>query len=167
MTDIALHGIDEDALAALARALAPRVRGGGSIHLAGPLGAGKTTFARALLRALGAGERIKSPTYTLIETYALPGLTVQHLDLYRIAAAEELEWLGLRDLADGPVLWLIEWPERGTGAIPLPDLTITLAHADAGRDIHLVAHGEIGTGWLGLVRIDSEGNSRQQLSRDS
>lgn len=165
MTEIVLHGIDEDALAALARELAPQVRSGGSIHLAGPLGAGKTTFARALLRALGAGERIKSPTYTLIETYALPGLTVQHLDLYRIAAAEELEWLGLRDLADGPVLWLIEWPDRGTGAIPMPDLTIKLAHADAGRDVHLHAEDEVGAGWLAGLTVESDANSRQRLSR--
>jgi tRNA threonylcarbamoyladenosine biosynthesis protein TsaE len=148
MTDIAFNGIDEDALAALARDLAPRLRGGGSIYLAGPLGAGKTTFARALLRALGAGERIKSPTYTLIESYVLPGLTAQHLDLYRIAAAEELEWLGLRDLADGPVLWLIEWPERGAGAIPSPDLTVSLAHAASGRDVVLHARSDRGARWL-------------------
>ncbi|HST27301.1 MAG TPA: tRNA (adenosine(37)-N6)-threonylcarbamoyltransferase complex ATPase subunit type 1 TsaE [Rudaea sp.] len=148
MTEIAFSGIDEDALVALARDLAPRLRGGGSIHLAGPLGAGKTTFARALLHALGAGERVKSPTYTLVESYVLPGLTAQHLDLYRIAAAEELEWLGLRDLADGPVLWLIEWPERGAGETPPPDLTVSLAHAASGRDIRLLAHGDTGGRWL-------------------
>lgn len=148
MTEIAFNGIDENALATLARDLAPRLHGGGSIHLAGPLGAGKTTFARALLRALGAGERIKSPTYTLIESYVLPGLTAQHLDLYRIAAAEELEWLGLRDLADGPVLWLIEWPERGAGAIPSPDLTVSLAHAVSGRDVVLHACSNRGVRWM-------------------
>ena len=148
MTEIAFNGIDEGELAALARELAPRLRGGGSIHLAGPLGAGKTTFARALLRALGAGERIKSPTYTLIESYALPGLTAQHLDLYRIAAPEELEWLGLRDLADGAVLWLVEWPERGVGAIPEPDLTVSLAHAASGRDVALHACSDRGVRWL-------------------
>lgn len=167
VTEIVLNGIDEDALAALARELAPRLRGGGSIHLAGPLGAGKTTFARTLLRALGAGERIKSPTYTLIETYALPGLMVQHLDLYRIAAAEELEWLGLRDLADGPVLWLIEWPEHGSGAIPPPDLVVRLAHAKAGRDVRLFACDARGAGWLaGLSSIIAE-TAGQQVSRHS
>ena len=148
MTEFALKGIDEIALAALARELAPHLHGGGCIYLAGPLGAGKTTFARALLSALGAGERVKSPTYTLIETYALPGLTAQHLDLYRIAAAEELEWLGLRDLADGPVLWLSEWPERGEGAIPSPDLTVDLTHATSGRDVVLHTHSDRGVGWL-------------------
>ena len=148
MTEIAFNGINEGELAALARELAPRLHGGGSIHLAGPLGAGKTTFARALLRALGAGERVKSPTYTLIETYALADLTAQHLDLYRIAAPEELEWLGLRDLADGAVLWLVEWPERGVGAIPEPDLTVSLAHAASGRDVALHACSDRGGRWL-------------------
>lgn len=167
MTDIVFNGIDEGELAALARELAPRLCGGGSIHLAGPLGAGKTTFARALLRALGAGERVKSPTYTLIESYALPDLTAQHLDLYRIAAAEELEWLGLRDLADGPVLWLIEWPERGAGVIPQPDLTVSLAHAVTGRDVHLVAHGEIGTLWLEGLCNEHGLDSGQRVSRHS
>ncbi|HXD83988.1 MAG TPA: tRNA (adenosine(37)-N6)-threonylcarbamoyltransferase complex ATPase subunit type 1 TsaE [Rudaea sp.] len=167
MPEIAFNGIDEGALAALACELAPRVRGGGSIHLAGPLGAGKTTFARALLRALGAGERVKSPTYTLIESYALSDLTAHHLDLYRIAAAEELEWLGLRDLADGPVLWLIEWPERGAGAIPEPDLTVNLAHAFSGRDVHLVARGEIGRRWLEGLGGELEPDSKQRLSHGS
>ena len=115
---VRFDSIDEPALAALARALAQHVHAGGVIHLVGPLGAGKTTAARALLRALGVGARVKSPTYTLIESYALDGLTAHHLDLYRIAGAEEIEWLGLRDLAAGAQLWLIEWPERAPGAIP-------------------------------------------------
>src|SRR5207237_5937517 len=112
------YGIDEPALATLAQALAQRLREGGVIYLVGPLGAGKTTFARAMLRALGVGARVKSPTYTLIESYVAGDLTAHHLDLYRIAAAEEVEWLGLRDLATGAQLWLIEWPERAHGAIP-------------------------------------------------
>src|SRR4051812_37761500 len=79
--------IDEPALAAIARKLAGAVGEGGVIHLVGPLGAGKTTFARALLTALGVGSRIKSPTYSLIESYEVGRLGVQHLDLYRIADA--------------------------------------------------------------------------------
>src|SRR5215468_1090374 len=126
MTDavvLAVPGIDEAGLAAVACALAQQVREGGSIHLAGALGAGKTTFARALLGALGVGTRVKSPTYTLIESYVVGDLTAHHLDLYRIAAADEIEWLGLRDLAAGRQLWLIEWPERALAAIPAADLT--------------------------------------------
>ena len=142
------HAIDENALADIARALAGAVGEGGVIHLEGPLGAGKTTFARALLRQIGVGERIKSPTYTLIESYTLPSLVAHHLDLYRIAAADELEWLGLRDLAAGPQLWLIEWPEHGAGATPTPDLHVELAHAGVARDLRLRAESERGRGWI-------------------
>lgn len=138
------RGVDEAGLAALARTLASRVRDGGVIHLVGPLGAGKTTFARALLGALGVGARIKSPTYTLIESYEVADLTAHHLDLYRIAAADEIEWLGLRDLAAGKQLWLIEWPERAAGAIPAADLVIELSHAGPARDIALRALTPIG-----------------------
>ncbi len=153
MTELSLLGIGEVAMTDLACMLAPALHGGGSIHLAGPLGAGKTTFARALLGAFGVGTRIKSPTYTLIESYALSGLTVQHLDLYRIAAPEELEWLGLNDLADGPVLWLIEWPERGGGAVPAADLLVQLEHAPHGRDLRLRAASRQGTKWLGSLAV--------------
>jgi tRNA threonylcarbamoyladenosine biosynthesis protein TsaE len=132
----------------VARALAPNVREGGVIHLAGPLGAGKTTFARALLGALGVGTRIKSPTYTLIESYVVGDLTAHHLDLYRIAAADEVEWLGLRDLASGKQLWLIEWPERALAAIPAPDLVVELAHAAHARDLKLMAFTPVASKWL-------------------
>jgi tRNA threonylcarbamoyladenosine biosynthesis protein TsaE len=142
------RGIDEAELAGIARTLAARVGDGGVIYLAGPLGAGKTTFARALLRALGVSVRIKSPTYTLIESYALDGLTVHHLDLYRIAAAGEVEWLGLSDLAAGKQLWLIEWPERARGAIPAPDLTVDLAHAGDARDLTLAASTFAAEQWI-------------------
>ena len=146
-------GIDEAALAGVARALAPRMRDGGVIHLAGPLGAGKTTFARALLGALGVGARIKSPTYTLIESYVVGDLTAHHLDLYRIAAADEVEWLGLRDLAAGKQLWLIEWPERAMPAIPAPDLVVELAHAADTRDLKLVALTPAASNWLEVVSV--------------
>jgi tRNA threonylcarbamoyladenosine biosynthesis protein TsaE len=145
---VAFDGIDEENLNAVARSLATVAVDGGVIHLVGPLGAGKTTFARAFLRALGVGERIKSPTYSLIETYALADLSLHHLDLYRIAAADELEWLGLRDLAAGRQLWLIEWPEHGAGAIPPADLNVHLAHAGVARDLRLMASSERGSDWL-------------------
>lgn len=132
----------------MARTLAPRLREGGVVHLGGPLGAGKTTFARALLGALGVGARIKSPTYTLIESYVVGDLTAHHLDLYRIAAADEVEWLGLRDLAAGKQLWLIEWPERALPAIPAPDLSVELAHAADARDLKLEALTPVAGIWL-------------------
>ncbi len=133
-----MHGLDEAHLGALAAGLAPFARDGGVIHLSGELGAGKTTFARALLQALGVGERVKSPTYSLIESYRVGALDIHHLDLYRIADAGELEWLGLDDLQGAPSLMLIEWPERGAGALPKPDLVLELRHADMRRD--LAAH---------------------------
>ena len=157
---VAFQGIDEAALAAMAGSLAPQLAQGGVVHLCGSLGAGKTTFARALLRALGVGERIKSPTYTLIETYALGELSVHHLDLYRIAAADELEWLGLRDLAAGRQLWLIEWPERGAGMLPPADLNVLLEHAGTARNLRFEAASEQAKAWLRNARFSQSGSYR-------
>lgn len=142
--------IDEPDLAALAARLAPAARAGGLIHLAGDLGAGKTTFARALLQALGVGERIKSPTYSLIESYRIGELDLHHLDLYRIADAGELEWLGLDDLWSRRALVLIEWPERGSGHLPTPDLLLELRHAGAGRVLDALARSVRGREMLAV-----------------
>lgn len=153
---LVLHDVDEAALVALAQRLAPVARDGGVIHLAGELGAGKTTFARALLRAIGVGERVKSPTYSLIESYRVADLDIHHLDLYRIADPGELEWLGLDDLCGAPALLLIEWPERGAGALPPPDLAIALHHAGAARGIEVAPHSARGRvlldAWSGRSR---------------
>lgn len=125
---------DEAATAALARRVAAVLDGGAVIYLHGELGAGKTSFARALLGALGVAERIKSPTYSLVESYVLPeGGNAWHLDLYRIADAGELEWLGLDALAEADALVLVEWPERGRGSLPAADIDLHLSHAGAGR----------------------------------
>ena len=145
---IVLIDIDEVALTDFARSLAPIGVEGGTIYLAGELGAGKTTFARALLGALGVDGRVKSPTYSLIESYVARGLAIHHLDLYRIAAADEVEWLGLRDLAVGRHLWLIEWPERAAAALPAPDLVVNLAHAQHGRDLRVEAASTRARQWL-------------------
>lgn len=138
---------DEPELIAFAQRAARLVGEGGVIHLHGDLGAGKTTFARALLRELGVGERVKSPTYSLIESYVAGDLAAHHLDLYRIADPGELEWLGLADLAAGKHLILIEWPERAGSAAPAPDLTVHLAHAGARRALRLEAKSPRGRRW--------------------
>lgn len=129
--------------ARLARTLPERA----VVHLRGDLGAGKSTLARALLRALGVTGTIRSPTYTLVEQYALPadGLAV-HMDLYRIGHPGELEFLGL-DPA-GARLWLVEWPERGGGALPPVDLEIHLALEGAGRRCRLQPRTPAGVQWL-------------------
>lgn len=117
--------------AALAAALAER--SGAVIFLEGPIGAGKTTLARGLLRALGVTERVRSPTYTLVESYALASRPVLHLDLYRLADPAELDQLGLDDQPPDASLWLVEWPEFGAGRLPAPDLRIGLGHSSVGR----------------------------------
>jgi tRNA threonylcarbamoyladenosine biosynthesis protein TsaE len=140
--------VDEGELVTLAGRLASGARSGGVIHLSGDLGAGKTTFARALLVALGIGDRIKSPTYSLIESYRAGTLDIHHLDLYRIADAGELEWLGLGDLWGRDTLMLIEWPERGGTALPRADLSLELHHAGGKRTLSAVAVSAVGEAML-------------------
>ena len=144
----------EAELAGLAARLAPMLAAGGVVFLIGDLGAGKTTFARALLGALGVDTRIKSPTYSLIESYAVGDLAIHHLDLYRIADAGELEWLGLADLTAGPHLLLVEWPEHARAGLPQPDLILRLAHAPESRDVVFEASTECAAAWVeGLRRL--------------
>jgi tRNA threonylcarbamoyladenosine biosynthesis protein TsaE len=112
---------------------------GGIVYLAGELGTGKTTLARAMLRALGHGGPVRSPTFTLLEPYRCGDLRVVHLDLYRLGDPEELELIGLRDYLDPGVLCLIEWPERGAGHLPAPDLQVHIRFRGGGRELALDA----------------------------
>lgn len=121
--------------AAIAQALGERT--GTVIYLEGPLGAGKTTLARGLLRALGVQGTIRSPTYTLLEPYETGGRLLVHLDLYRLREPAELESLGLRDYPRERCWWLVEWPERAGERLPAPDLRILLDHDPAGRRVRL------------------------------
>lgn len=140
---------DPAATDALAARLAATQPSRAVVYLAGDLGAGKSSLARAWLRALGVRGAIKSPTYTLVERYPLPGGgEAVHLDLYRLAAAGELDFLGLDELADSARLWLVEWPDRGAGALPAPDLQICLAVQGAGRRARLQAASPAGRAWL-------------------
>jgi len=118
------------------------------IFLSGELGAGKTTLARGFLRACGFAGAVRSPTYTLVELYALHGLTIVHADLYRLRDPAELDTLGLRDWAQPGHLWLIEWPEQGAGHLPAPDLSIQLTIGRQAHALELAAHSELGRHWL-------------------
>lgn len=117
------------------------------MYLDGDLGAGKTTTARALLHALGVTGAVRSPTYTLIERYDSPHGEIAHLDLYRIADPEELEYLALDELAERARLWLVEWPQRGRGALPPPDLILRLGLEGGGRRAELDAVSPRGREW--------------------
>lgn len=140
---------DEEATRNLGANLAQAAQGDGLIiHLSGPLGTGKTTLTRGLLRALGHSGAVKSPTYTLIEPYEVAGRRLFHLDLYRLADPEELEYLGLRDLLEPGALVVIEWPEKGGDRLPPADLEIGLGYAQPGRVVRLRALTRRGAGAL-------------------
>jgi len=108
------------------------------VSLSGELGAGKSTFARGALRALGARGPIKSPSYTLLESYELPAVHAVHLDLYRLIDQSELEHLGLADYHRPGFLWLIEWPDRGVGRLPPPDLRFEFSITGNGHRIERI-----------------------------
>lgn len=122
--------VGEPAMLALGESLAGRLGPGCQVALSGDLGAGKTTLVRGLLHGLGHHGRVKSPTYGLVESYALPGLAVHHLDLYRLTDPEELDFLGLDELLTDDALVLVEWPERGQGALPAPAVAIAIEALD-------------------------------------
>src|SRR5271169_625095 len=133
--------------AALARAI-PNLSAGAVVYLQGELGAGKTSCVRSLLRALGVTAPVRSPTYTLVDTYSLADLECVHVDLYRLSSAAEALELGLRDLTGPKSLMLIEWPENGGAAVPAADVNLRLFYAGDGRSASLTALSPLGRQWL-------------------
>jgi tRNA threonylcarbamoyladenosine biosynthesis protein TsaE len=121
---------------------------GAVLYLHGELGAGKTTCVRSLLRALGVTGLVRSPTYTLVETYATAALTCVHVDLYRLGYESEAQDLGLRDLAAPGTLLMVEWPERGGAAVPRADVALSLSHEGHARRARLCPFTELGTVWM-------------------
>lgn len=143
----AVHLPDEAATLALAAKLARTAPRTAVVYLHGDLGSGKSTLARAWLRTLGVTGTVRSPTYTLVERYPqATGGEALHLDLYRIGASGELEYLGLDD--SEAALWLVEWPDRGAGALPQADLHVHLAISGGGRAARLQPGTVTGQAWL-------------------
>lgn len=125
------------------------------IFLHGPLGAGKTTFSRGFLRGLGYSGTVKSPTYTLVESYVFETVTVFHFDLYRVNDPHELEYMGIRDYFLPNTISLIEWPECGGELLPAPDLSCYIALQPSGREIKIVANSTRGEEILGTLLAEN------------
>lgn len=149
----------EEAQVAFGEALGHVLQGRGLVYLEGELGAGKTTLTRGILRAYGHQGAVKSPTYTLVEPYELGSQRIYHLDLYRLSDPEELEFIGGRDVLADDALTIIEWPSRGQGWLPMPDLRLCLEVAIQGRLASLSACSDLGTHMLALLQSQvSEGS---------
>jgi tRNA threonylcarbamoyladenosine biosynthesis protein TsaE len=146
--DVHLH--DESYTAALAARFATSVSQHSErtlVYLYGDLGAGKSSFARACLRGLGVAGAIKSPTYTLIESYQVDTQSFVHMDLYRIADPLELDYLGMDTLLNDALLSLIEWPQRGAGVLPTADLEFHFRYDDddaGARRVHIIPRTALG-----------------------
>jgi tRNA threonylcarbamoyladenosine biosynthesis protein TsaE len=145
---------DEEALVAQGAALAGACEPGLVVYLQGGLGVGKTTFSRGFIQALGHRGAVKSPTYTLVEPYELGKLQVFHFDLYRLAGPEELEFMGIRDYFGDFSVCLVEWPERGLGALPPADLVITIGQEGQGRRLAYAAATKPGRAVLARMLVN-------------
>ncbi|MCG8295511.1 MULTISPECIES: tRNA (adenosine(37)-N6)-threonylcarbamoyltransferase complex ATPase subunit type 1 TsaE [Pseudomonas] len=151
MSGLTLFLADEPATVAFGAKLAEVTGGRGVIFLEGNLGAGKTTLSRGLIRGLGHTGPVKSPTFTVVEPYEIGDIRAFHFDLYRLVDPEELEFMGIRDYFEGDPLCLFEWPDKGAGVLPKPDLTITISPQAGGRSLNLSPQGARGESWCAVL----------------
>ncbi|WP_047301337.1 tRNA (adenosine(37)-N6)-threonylcarbamoyltransferase complex ATPase subunit type 1 TsaE [Pseudomonas fluorescens] len=154
MSELTLYLADEQAMVEFGARIAQVTRGVGVIFLEGDLGAGKTTLSRGIIRGLGHAGAVKSPTFTLVEPYEIGAVRAFHFDLYRLVDPEELEFLGIRDYFEGDALCLLEWPQKGAGFLPKPDLTITITPHHNGRSVHLLSQGSRGESWCAALALE-------------
>lgn len=155
---------DEAATLNFAAALALAIQPNLTIYLHGDLGAGKTTLVRGLLHALGYVGKVKSPTYTLVESYEISSgqmakLNIYHFDLYRFNDAEEWEEAGFRDYFNSGSVCLIEWPEKAAGILPTPDIDIIFAIKNEGRKLSVIAHSILGQQFLKAINTEQSHDS--------
>jgi len=137
---------------ALANIVKNKLKQGIIVYLNGNLGAGKTTLTRGFVRGMGHVGNVKSPTYTLVEPYDLGDWQVYHFDLYRLGDPEELEFMGIRDYFNEQSCCFIEWPEKGTGLLAKPDLTINMTYDNEQRIISFACHSKLGKkAWSALI----------------
>ena len=154
MSEVTLYLADEAAMTELGTRIAQTTKGHGLIFLEGDLGAGKTTLSRGIIRGLGHVGAVKSPTFTLVEPYEIGDIRAFHFDLYRLVDPEELEFLGIRDYFEDDALCLIEWPDKGAGFLPKPDLTITISPHDSGRSLSLLPQSPRGETWCAALALE-------------
>ena len=153
MSEVTLFIADEEAMVALGKSIAEITGGVGLIFLQGDLGAGKTTLSRGIIRGLGHSGAVKSPTFTLVEPYEIGEVRAFHFALYRLVDPEELEYISIRDYFDGDALCLIEWPDKGTGFLPKPDLTITITAHNHGRQLKLLSQSARSESWCAALAL--------------
>jgi len=151
MKEFSVSVASEEELVAYGEALGKALNGGLVVYLQGGLGAGKTTFCRGVLHAFGHEGPVKSPTYTLVEPYEFSECTVYHFDLYRIADPEELEFMGIREYFDENSACLLEWPDKGEGVIPKPDVELTIEKRKQTRYLRFSGESEKGQAVVALV----------------
>ncbi|NMT65458.1 tRNA (adenosine(37)-N6)-threonylcarbamoyltransferase complex ATPase subunit type 1 TsaE [Marinobacter orientalis] len=154
--DLGLYLKDEQDTEKLGQILAGVVSESGQglvVFLEGELGMGKTTLSRGVMHGLGHQGAVKSPTYTIVEPYEHLNPPAYHFDLYRLGDPEELEYMGIRDYFQGQNLCVVEWPGRGLGILPEPDLLVRLEKSGDGRSARVSAPTSRGCSLLARIAM--------------